>query len=102
LNALQNRVKLALTKEEAAKAKKDGREAIQVGQDAIKYAQDMLQYSRSIQRALPPLAKRRRESLMESLPPRVATIVAKPPEAQADEFRDLSARLKYLQKSFEE
>ena len=102
LNAVQNRVRLTIAREEVAKAKKDGREAVQIGEEAVRYAEDVLQYNRRLEKVLPPVAKQKRKSFMESLPPRVGAVAAKSPEAQTDELKELTHRLRFLEKSFKE
>lgn len=102
LNAVQNRVRLTIAREEVAKAKRDGREAIQIGEEAVKYAEDMQQYCKGLEKVLPPAAKRKGKSFVESLPPRVGAVATKSPETRADELKELTHRLRYLQKSFKE
>jgi hypothetical protein len=102
LNAVQNRVRLTIAREEVARAKRDGREVIQVGEEAVKYARDVLEYSRRMEKELRPAIKRKRKAFMESLPPRVGAVAAKSPETQADELKELTHRLRYLEKSFKE
>jgi hypothetical protein len=106
LDALEARVKVALAKEETARAKKDGQKALEAGKEAVRHAQKLSQINKELEKALMEATKQTRETILGTLtaplPGEVHSFVAKSPEVLADELKQLSYKLESLEEAFRE
>ncbi len=104
LDALEARVKTAIAQAETAKAKEEGKKAVESGKEAIGYAQKLAETNKQLEIDLMAAKGQPREAILETiktpLPVELHSFIAKSPEVLADEIKQLSNKLDFLNESF--
>ena len=98
LDALEARVKAAISREETAKAKENGRKAVQAGGQAVEYANQLADI-------LEPLKKGLSEDVISEMfkpfPEKLRPLAVTPSEGLRVDLRDLSRELDRLNETFQ-
>lgn len=103
LDALEARVKVAITKTELVTTKENGGKAVEVGTKLGSVAQKLQQANKELENALIKATALSRDAVFKTVPltADLQSFLAKPPEATANELNQLIAQLNILERSFQ-
>ncbi|GEM_PF-777151 len=104
LNALEARRKTDRAKAETAEKIEEGKKVVETAEKIHSYAQNLSRINKELEKTLIEATKQPREKILESLKDHLSTdvhsFIAKSPEAFADELKQLSNELGFLEESF--
>jgi hypothetical protein len=105
LDALEARVKTAIAQKETAMAKENGKEAAEAGKEAVSYAQKLAETKLQLEKNLMAAKGQTRDAILETMKTSLSGelqsfIIAKSPEVIADELKQLSNKLDFLNDTF--